>query len=234
MRTPEKTFSQIWQSKIQEGTTAHSFSRDNLREDEALRTLAGGKRFLDIGCGAGMLGKALSGRYDEVYGVDIAEDAVHIARQNGVLASRADLNHEPLPFESNFFDSVTALSVLQYVYDSEHAISEIYRVLVPSGELLLSVPNMRSLGKLYRLFVSGRFPQTAKAYNVGCDGGAIHYFCSKDVLDILGKGGFTVIFRKGIFCRPRLVDKLPDSLGPLNALKAEFFGGEIFVKATRK
>jgi methionine biosynthesis protein MetW len=231
MRTPERTFSEIWQSKVQHEAFTSYVSGQNLRVDEAIRNLAGGKRFLDIGCGAGMLGKAVSGRYEEVYGIDIAEDAVQLARQNGVLASRADLNSEVLPFESSFFDSVTALSVLQYVYDPEHALREFHRVLVPGGELLLSVPNMRSLGKLYQVFVRGRFPQTTKAYNIGCDGGAIHYFCSKDLLDLLSKAGFTIAFRKGIFCRPRLIDKLPNGLGILSSLKTEFFGGEVFVKA---
>jgi 2-polyprenyl-3-methyl-5-hydroxy-6-metoxy-1,4-benzoquinol methylase len=231
MRTPEKTFNEIWQSKVRSETFTSYVSGQNLRVDEAIKNLAGGKRFLDIGCGAGMLGKAVSGRYEEVYGIDIAEDAVRLARQNGVLASRADLNSEELPFDSGFFGSVTALSVLQYVYDPEHALREFHRVLVPGGELLLSVPNMRSLGKLYRVFVRGRFPQTAKAYNIGCDGGAIHYFCSNDLLDLLNKTGFAVVFRKGIFCRPKLIDKLPDSLGILSNLKTEFFGGEVFVKA---
>lgn len=231
MRTPENTFNEIWQCKVQGKAFTSYVLGENLRVDEAIRTLGGGKRLLDIGCGAGMLGKAVSGRYEEVYGIDIAEDAVRLARQNGVLASRADLNGEALPFESSFFDSVTALSILQYVYDPEHALREFHRVLVPGGELLLSVPNMRSLGKLYRVFVRGRFPQTAKASTIGCDGGAIHYFCSKDVLDLLNKVGFAVAFRKGIFCRPQLIDKLPDSLGILSSLKTEFLGGEVFVKA---
>ena len=233
MRTPESTFNEIWQGKIQRETFTSYVWGQNLRVDEAVRNLAGGKRFLDIGCGAGMLGKAVSGRYEEIYGIDIAEDAVGLARQNGMLASRADLNSEVLPFKSSFFDSVTALSVLQYVYDAEHALREFHRILVPGGELLLSVPNMRSLGKLYRVFVRGRFPQTAKAYSIGSDGGAIHYFCSKDVLDLLKRAGFAICFRKGIFCRPRLVDRLPDTLGFLSAFKTEFFGGEVFVKALK-
>jgi methionine biosynthesis protein MetW len=233
MRTPEGTFNEIWQSKVQRESFSSYAAGENLRVDEAIRTLVGGKRLLDVGCGAGMLGKAVSGRYEEVYGIDIAEDAVRLAQQSGVQARRVDLNSEALPFESAFFDAVTALSVLQYVYDPEHALREFHRVLVPGGELLLSVPNMRSLGKLYQVFVRGRFPQTAKAYNVGCDGGAIHYFCSKDVLGILEKAGFAVAFRKGIFCRPRLMDKLPDDLTLLSTIKAEFLGGEVFVKARR-
>lgn len=231
MRTPERTFNEIWQSKVQRETLNTYAVGENLRVDEAIRTLGGGKRFLDIGCAAGVLSKAVCGRYEEVYGVDIAEDAVRLARENGVIARRVDLNCETLPFDTDFFDAVTALSVLQYVYDPEHALRECHRILRPGGELLLSVPNMRSLGKLFRVFVRGRFPQTAKAYNFGCDGGAIHYFCSKDVLDLLGKVGFTVAFRKGIFCRPRLVDKLPDDLTLLSTIKAEFLGGEVFVKA---
>jgi methionine biosynthesis protein MetW len=233
MRTPETTFNDIWQSKVEREVFTSYVSGQNLRVDEAIRNLAGGKRLLDIGCGAGILGKAVRGRYEEVYGIDIAEDAVRLARQNGVLASRADLNSEALSFESGFFDSVTALSVLQYVYDPQHALREIRRVLVPGGELLISGPNMRSLGKIYRILFRGRFPQTAKAYNIGCDGGAIHYFCCKDLVDLLNKAEFNVSFCKGIFCRPRIVDKLPDGLGLISAFKREFLGGEVFVKALR-
>ncbi len=232
-RTPEATFTEIWRSKLEWGSFASYVPGENLRVDEAARTLSGGKRLLDIGCGAGMLGCAVNRKYEEIYGVDIADEAVRLAKENGVRASQVDLNRESLPFEADFFDAVTALSVLPYVYDPEHTLRECHRVLRQGGELLLSVANMRTVGKLFQLFIRGRFPQTAKGYNIGYDGGAIHYFCYKDIKDLLVRAGFVVISRKGIFFRPRLLEKLPDKLVHLGAFKAEFLGGEIFVRALK-
>lgn len=233
MRTPETTFQEVWHSKVR-ATPDSSYARGrNLRVDEAIRTLSGGRRLLDIGCGAGVLGRVMKSSYAEVYGVDIASDAVQLASNNGVVATRVNLNCEALPYEAGYFDSVTALSVFQYFYDPEHVLRECYRVLVPKGELLLSVPNMRCLSKVFRLMFVGRFPQSSKAYLVGYDGGVVRYFCAADVVQLLNQVGFSVNLRKGIFCRPKFFDRVPNSLWLFSFLKNEFLSGEVFIRALR-
>lgn len=67
----------------------------------------------------------------KMYHVDIAENKIkHL--NNAVVA-----NVEKLPFENNFFDNIICVgSVINYC-DSFRAISELSRVLKPSGHLIL-------------------------------------------------------------------------------------------------
>jgi len=147
MNTPDRVFHALWHERL-DGTPSEQYvPGNNLRVDAAVRTLLPGKRLLDIGCGSGTLGVAVRNKFEEVYGIDIAEDAVATARGNGQTAQRIDLNSESLPFPAEFFDAVTVLAVLPYVYDPYYVLRECHRVLVPGGRLVLSAANMRTVGK---------------------------------------------------------------------------------------
>ena len=58
--------------------------------------------------------------------------------------NRADVDYKAdlreLPFESNTFDFVFASHVLEHIKDDERALSEISRVLAPTGAAILPVP----------------------------------------------------------------------------------------------
>jgi len=217
-------FDQYWQNKNQ-------ISPENQRVKKAIQVLSGGQRLLDIGCGDGNLGASLTGRYAEVFGVDIAAKAVELARAKGVNAIQLNLNEYPLPYPDLFFDSVTLLSVLQYFYDIESVLAECHRVLRPEGEILLSSPNMRAFWRLYRLTFQGRFPRTSIDLT-GYDGGALHYFCYQNMVELLEQRGFKVILGRGIFCLPHWANQWTDR-GLVGWFKREFLGAEFFVRAVK-
>ena len=233
MNTPNQVFQTQWQEKLQGTNSVEYLPGNNLRVDAAMRALTPGKRLLDVGCGAGLLGLAVRDKFEEVYGVDLAEAAVTAACARGQIARRTDLNSESLPFPSEFFDAVTVLAVLPYVYDPEHALRECHRVLRPGGKLLLSAANMRTVGKLISTYVRGRFPATSKGMGVGYDGGALHYFCSWNLVTLLKNAGFSVMRANGTHYRPSFVGYLPAGVPLLSAFLREFFAGEIMLEATR-
>jgi methionine biosynthesis protein MetW len=144
----------------------------NLRVDLAANNLRPGRRLLDIGCGDGLLGALVKDRFEEVYGVDISERAVEIARQRGVIASRINLNIQGLPFNDNFFDSITCLATIQYIYDLHFICREFNRLLRSGGELILTAPNMRTYRRIYKLVFLGEFPRTSFD-SEGYDGGTL-------------------------------------------------------------
>ncbi len=92
---------------------------------------------------------------------------------------RGDVND--LPFEDSSFDNIVCLEVLEYVLTPEKAVSEIYRVLAPSGNLVLSVPFMYKthgdqlrytenyLSKLFSNFSSVKILPIGNAYTVILD-----------------------------------------------------------------
>ena len=60
-------YERIWQ----EQASADPYSGGSLRVDLTNRVVEPGKRLLDLGCGDGVLGYLLKGRFNEVVGVDI-------------------------------------------------------------------------------------------------------------------------------------------------------------------
>ena len=101
------------------------------------------RRILDIGCGTGRLMGALS-PYGEVIGMDVELKALAFTRSRGERRlCQADLR--ALPFDSESFDAVTALDVVEHVEDDRQALAEIGRVLKPGGIAILNVPAFRWL-----------------------------------------------------------------------------------------
>ncbi|MEM2352305.1 MAG: class I SAM-dependent methyltransferase [Thermoproteota archaeon] len=223
----EEHFARIWARKSIRAYVPGS----NLRVEAAARILRPGRRFLDVGCGDGLLGTLVQDRFEEIWGVDISDQAIELAKRRGIKAYKVNLNVEGLPFEDGYFDSITCLSTLQLIYDVIFALRECNRVLRPSGELILAVPNMRSYWRIFKLVVLGDFPRTS-CDSEGYDGGTLHYFCYRNLRNLLSKTGFKVEMHKGIFCRPRLLEKVPD-WGWVGKIKAEFLSGEMLVRAVK-
>ncbi|MCJ7660959.1 MAG: class I SAM-dependent methyltransferase, partial [Anaerolineales bacterium] len=100
------------------------------------------KKALDIGFGDGFFSRQIqeaSGA--RVCGLDISFEATEKARNKGVDARQCDLN-EGICFEEESFDLVFCGEVIEHVFDPDLLLDEIWRVLVPGGNLILSTPNM--------------------------------------------------------------------------------------------
>jgi methionine biosynthesis protein MetW len=225
-------FERLWRRKTQENPHSDEYIPGaNLRVDEALRTLDSGTRVLDIGCGNGVLLSMLKSQFGEFYGIDISESAIQIARQKAIQAETINLNIDPLPFPDKFFDAIAILSTLQYFYDMDRVLQECYRVLSPSGVLILSVPNIRAIWRVGRLLFKGSF--TGVSLDEGnYDGGTLHYFAMLNIQALLARNGFKVVLAKGIFCKPGFITHFPNR-GVAGSIKREFFSAEIFIKALK-
>jgi len=221
----EKHYAEVWGRK----SITDYVPGSNLRVEAAANILHPGQRLLDVGCGDGILGMLVRNRFEEIYGVDISDKAIEVAQRRGIKAYKVNLNVEALPFEDNYFDSITCLATLQLIYDINTMLREFNRVLKPDGELVLTVANMRAYWRIFKLVVLGYFPRTSLDPE-GYDGGTLHYFCYRNLKDLLEKSGFKVMMRRGIFCLPRLIEKLPDR-GWVGKLKAEFLSAEMLVRA---
>ena len=142
-----------------------------------------------------------------------------------------DLSSEPLPHPDGAFDAVTALGILPYVWDLDWLLRECARVLRSGGQMVVGVPNMRAWWRLWSLAGRGRFPRTSHD-PVGYDGGSVHYFCRRNLVELLGRHQLATIGAHGVFCVPRALEPLPDG-GPTGWLKREFLGAEVVVDARK-
>lgn len=122
-------------------------SRNNLLEHLVRYSLVEGDRksvILDIGCGAGHGSYKLAKKgFKKVHGVDVSGDAIAYAKENwhldNVEFSVGDAMS--MPFKDNTFDIVTGFEVFEHLTDWRKFLSEIKRVLKPSGMVYISTPN---------------------------------------------------------------------------------------------
>ncbi|HVZ61369.1 MAG TPA: methyltransferase domain-containing protein [Terriglobales bacterium] len=158
-------------------------------------TEVSGKKWLDAGCGTGMLSRLLAKLGARVYGIDAAPEML----QRAILLSAqqresknlsflvADI--ERVPFPSPFFDGVLCSSVLEYVASPGDCLKEFARVLRPGGVLVISVPSSRSVLRFalrctFMLTgITGHPWPSWLAYSR-------HQFTRKQMLSLLAESGF--------------------------------------------
>lgn len=125
--------------------------RAHLQAQMLLRCAAGaGRRLIavDVGCGDGtwtaMASQVLRGAGVDLHmiGLDWSVAALERAGQQGVLGVRASVEDPGLPLGSASVDVVIISEVIEHLVDTDIALAEAKRVLVPGGTLLLSTPNL--------------------------------------------------------------------------------------------
>jgi len=125
----------------------------NLRAQRANKliptTLRDG-RILDIGCGTYPYFLAHTA-FAEKFAIDQIPLPSHTASELKIESFTLDLEIEPrLPFEDNYFESITLLAVVEHLDPALMAklFKEVYRALKPGGVVILTTPAAWSDGLL--------------------------------------------------------------------------------------
>ena len=105
---------------------------------EKISTKLKTQRILDVGCGTGANLKMLAA-YGKAEGVDISPQAVDFCHERGLDSVKLGAI-EQLPYESDSFELVTALDVIEHLDDDISGLREMRRVLRRDGRLLVFVP----------------------------------------------------------------------------------------------
>lgn len=117
-------------------------SRLRLLRREVLRLApAGGpSRFLEIGCGTGLLLRSLAGREGlELLGSEIYLRGLASARSHQTGVEFIQLDASAMPFEAEF-DLVGAFDVIEHIDDDLAVLHGMRRALRPGGHALVTVP----------------------------------------------------------------------------------------------
>jgi ubiquinone/menaquinone biosynthesis C-methylase UbiE len=143
------------------------------RVELCLAECRGGERVLEVGFGIGLTFQNLAGMYQEVYGIDLYSNIEEVSRffeEKGIQTHLRNGNVLQMPYPDSMFDTVLLVSILEHLKPEEQpiAMSEIKRVLKPSGQLVYGVPVERPLMTfLFRL--------------MGYDIRKLHFSTEKDV-----------------------------------------------------
>lgn len=98
-------------------------------------------KFLDVGCGAGILTNRLSSEpgslpnLKEIIGLDLSESSLAVARAHdpGCKVRYVQGDAQALPFADGEFDVVSNMDFLEHVEDPQAIVKECARVLKPGG-----------------------------------------------------------------------------------------------------
>jgi SAM-dependent methyltransferase len=146
------------------------------------------REILDAGSGLGVFSFQLARLFpaSSVTGVDVLKDEVesaeHIRKKAGIENVRfkvADLVSIP---DSNRFDLVLCIDILEHIQDDAAAIRGIYRALAPEGLLVLHVP------ALYR-----RYPVWKKSLNFDVETHVRKGYELQEIQDKIRDANFTLL-----------------------------------------
>jgi SAM-dependent methyltransferase len=192
----DSTSSHIELDKEREIRYMQERSYDFKRIIKSIPVLPGTIRILDIGTTPFTLFiKKKFPEYD-VWALDRTNLMEDRCKRAGIQLKVCDLDNVSIPFEDEYFDIVIFTEVLEHVFAPPTSIlTEIKRIMRPSGKLILSVPNIATLSKRIRLLF-GITPlpnpdkQMKKEWVHGH--GHIHEYTRKEILSLCKSANFGI------------------------------------------
>lgn len=127
------------------------------------RGLTGGS-LLDVGCGFGYLLACAKGHFARRVGTDMSSGAVEVAREFGDAVYVGGIDSVPT---GERFQLISALHVLEHVYDPRGFLDDLVRRLAPGGSLVVAVPDMGSFWRVLwgRRWPSFKYPEHVAFYD---------------------------------------------------------------------
>jgi 2-polyprenyl-6-hydroxyphenyl methylase/3-demethylubiquinone-9 3-methyltransferase len=135
----------------------HDLNPARLDYIEARAGLAG-RRVLDVGCGGGLLAEGMARRGARVTGVDLASEALEVARlhalESDIAVEYRQVDVEALAAsEPAAYDLVTCLEMLEHVPDPSAVVRALARLVRPGGDVICSTINRNA--KAFALAIVG-------------------------------------------------------------------------------
>jgi SAM-dependent methyltransferase len=125
--------------------------------DGRVAEVPGRRPVLEVGCGSESMLADVPNPPWPIVVADLALDALGLARRPAAGMVCLDATR-PLPFRDGSLDGVLMGELIEHVYDPVALLRECRRVLVPSGLLVLTTPNLAALQDRVG-FLAGRAPR---------------------------------------------------------------------------
>jgi predicted TPR repeat methyltransferase len=130
-----------WARSYDDDLTAWSYRAPVVVAETVLARHPAASSALDVGCGTGLVGRALRGGgfAGEILGLDISQASLELARESGAYSSLevADIQ-QALDLEDDSVDAVVCVGVMTYLPDVEKVWREFARVARPDGLVVVT------------------------------------------------------------------------------------------------
>ena len=147
---------------------------EKIRINKLLKLIGSGKNVLDLGCWDGSISEIIKNNDNNVSGVEVSDVAIKKAREKGINVFDIDLNSDWQGSIKEKYDVILAGEIIEHIFDTDKFLQNIYGALKEGGCLVLSTPNVASLGRrIFLLFGINPILETTARSN---DAGHIRYF----------------------------------------------------------
>ena len=149
-------------------------------------------RILEIGCGNGatLVWLKDNGYCGEIYGIEKFPTAGKIAEKVLDVFLEGDIEHLESDFDPNSFDAILLLDVLEHLLDPWSVVKKLDRLLKNNGKLIISVPNIRNIKILSRLFFKNEFKYCIEGGIL--DITHLRFFTKMTLIDLLKPNKFII------------------------------------------
>jgi methionine biosynthesis protein MetW len=160
------------------------------RIETVLSLIGRGKKVLDVGCGDGYISEMIIQRENKVHGIEISKNSIEKVKNKEINVYEIDLNSDWKNSIQEVYDVVFAGEIIEHIFDTDRFLENIRSVLSPQGSLILTTPNIASLGRRLLLLLGSNpiIEVTARE----CDAGHIRYFTFQSIRKLLREHGFVV------------------------------------------
>ena len=121
---------------------------------------------LDIGCGSGLWSSSLNYIVNDLCSLDINVSKLHTNKKRNFLVfsntNFVGATATSIPFIDNAFDKIICIDVIEHIPNDRAAISEIYRVLKPSGKLVITTLNINRKSYISKVVFSDHVREYTK------------------------------------------------------------------------
>lgn len=128
--------------------TTEGQRQDRLQKADVLRLIpepVAGLRLLDAGCGTGHWSRFFASMGFSVHGVDVSEEMIAAARNKAIPGCTFEVaDILDLPFKNASFDTVAAMTTLEFICDVGRGLHEMARCVRPGGNLIIGTLDRRA------------------------------------------------------------------------------------------